>query len=105
VAAIPAAANQPLRVSVTPDLVSEPARVTVQVLVEPHAENRAIEIVAESEGFYRSSYVELEGDRAARYTVVRYRDLPAGTYEIRGVLRGSNGRERAVDRRRLTVLP
>jgi hypothetical protein len=103
-AAIQAGGYEVLHLRVSPELPAEPARVTVYVAVEPDPENRAIEISADSGQFYRSSRVQLDGANASRTSVVSYRDLPAGEYEIRGVLIGRDGRERAMERRRLRVV-
>ena len=60
--------------------------------------------IAESVDFYRSSDIALEGDRAPRTNVIWYRSLPAGDYEVRSVLLGVSGQERAVVSRTVTVL-
>jgi hypothetical protein len=51
-------------------------------------ENRSLTIEADSETFYRSSVVELEGVRAGRQHSVSYGSLPAGEYRIRVTLNG-----------------
>jgi len=53
----------------------------------------------------RSSQVELEGDKAPRTSIFQYRDVPAGEYEVRGVLIGRDGHERAIAQRSVMVLP
>jgi hypothetical protein len=66
------------------------------VTVAPDAANRALDVMADSETFSRSSEVTLEGARAPRTIFVEYPSLPAGTYEVRGVLVGSRGQALAV---------
>lgn len=100
---IPAAGSEVLHLKVSPEMSIEPAWIIVQVRVEPDADNRAINIVAESADFLRSSYVQLDGEKATRVSVFQYRDLPAGEYEVRGVLIGRDGDQRAVVRRTFTV--
>jgi hypothetical protein len=80
-----------IRLQVTPTLSVAPAFLTVRVRVEAAAENRGLQVVAESADFYRSSEVQLEGDRAESLSVFEFRNLPPGTYQITGVLVGANG--------------
>jgi hypothetical protein len=103
--ALPSAATEAMRVRVSPEMTVEPAWVTVQVSIEPDRENRALDIAIDSESFFRSSRIDLEGDAAARTTTFQYRGLPAGDYEVRAVLIGRDGRERGVARRSVMVLP
>jgi hypothetical protein len=65
--------------------------------------NRALEIVVESEEYYRGSTIPLEGARAPRFHVVHYRSLPAGVYDVRVALIDQSGRVRAVEQRALQV--
>jgi hypothetical protein len=85
------AASDAVSVSVSPAVAQAPARITVRVSVEPDADNRAVEVITESEDFFRSSYRQLEGERSARTSVFEYRGLPAGDYEVRVVLIGADG--------------
>jgi hypothetical protein len=78
--------------------------VTIQLSIEPDSDNRAIQVIAESGAFYRSSEVELDGDRAPRSSVFWYRSLPAGDYEVRSVLIGPRRQERAMVTQAVTVL-
>lgn len=103
-AAIPAAGNEGLSLRVSPEMCVEPAYVLVRVTIEPDEDNRSLEIVAESEDFFRSSQIELDGAHASRIRVLQYRGLPAGEYEVRGVLIGRDGHQRAMARRMLKVL-
>ena len=68
------------------------------------ADNPAVEIVAESADFYRSSMIELEGDKAARTNQFEFRSLPPGTYEVRAKLFGTNGESRALIRQQINVI-
>jgi hypothetical protein len=104
VAAVPATGTEGLRLRVSPEMCVEPAWIVVRATVEPDAENRVLEIVAESAEFLRSSRIQLDGANASRTSVFQYRDLPAGEYEVRGVVRGRDGRERAAARRTIRVL-
>jgi hypothetical protein len=84
-------ASDAVSISVSPQVAREPARITVRVSIAPNPDNRALEVVAESSTFFRSSYLQLDGDRAARTTLFQYRGLPAGDYEVRVVLLDADG--------------
>lgn len=100
----PAGAGDRLTMRISPAYSYAPASLTIQVSVEPDAENRAIHVFADSDVFYRSSVVELDGQRGPRTTVVKYRAMPAGSYEVRSVLIGAGGQERAMARQVVRVL-
>lgn len=104
VIALPAGAGGTLVMRVSPAYSYEPASLTIELSIERDSDNRAVRISAESAAFYRSSEVELDGDRAPRTNVLRYRSLPAGDYEVRSVLIGARGEERAMARQAVTVL-
>lgn len=93
-----------LAMQVSPPITVEPAYVTVRITVETDAQNRTLEVVADAPDFYRSSQIPLEGERAPRTSVFEFRDLPNGTYEVRGILGGLKG-PRATATRPLVVLP
>ena len=102
-ATLPLGAAQDLTLTVSPRWPSAPAIVTVAVRIEPHPANRTIEIVADSEDFYRSSQIPLDGDRAPRAISIQWRDLPAGDYVISGILADGSGRERASAHHEITI--
>jgi hypothetical protein len=104
-AVVPGTTGESLRLSVNPTLSVQPAVVVVRVSIEPHEDNRAMRLVAESADYFRSSQVELDGQDAWRTTVFRYRDLPAGAYTITGTLLDPSGRERAEASSQLIVNP
>jgi hypothetical protein len=103
VSALPVAAGEPVGLRVRPAVAFAPAFLKVHAVVEPDADNRSLEIVADSPEFYRSSQVPLDGDQAARTTTLEFRDLPTGTYEVTAILTGARGRRGAVTQR-VTVL-
>lgn len=96
--------NDRLAVRVSPAVAFAPANLVVRTTIPSHDQNRTVEIVAESEDFYRSSEVQLEGDRAPRTSMFEFRSLPPGTYEVRATLRGMNGEERATVRQQVNVI-
>jgi hypothetical protein len=95
-AALPLGASPRLSIAVTPIIAYAPANVRVKAHVEASADNRALQIVADSSEFYRSSEIPLNGDRAPRTTVVEFRNLPGGTYNVTAILVGATSRTTAV---------
>ena len=87
----PAIGSETLAVRASPTSGFAPSDVVVQALIEPDARNRALSFVVESPRFYASSMVELPGERAPRLKDVRFRMLPAGSYEVRVTLLGTEG--------------
>ena len=83
--------NERLAIRLTPPVDVAPAVLTVRTTVERSAQNRALEIVVESENYLRSSQFSLDGDRAARTHLLVFRDLPEGRYEITATLSGDHG--------------
>jgi hypothetical protein len=94
-AAAPMRANDRLALRVSPTVSFAPANLVVRTTIPANEENRSIEVVAESEDFYRSSEMPLEGDRAPRTTSFEFRSLPTGSYQVRAILKGVSGRELA----------
>ena len=93
-ATLPVGAGERMTMKVSPAVAFAPANLVVRTTVEADADNRSIEIVAESPDFYRSSEIQLEGDKAARTTTFEFRSLPSGTYEVRAKLIGPDGPRR-----------
>jgi hypothetical protein len=100
----PLGAGERLTLKVSPAVAFAPANLVVRTTILADADNRAVEIVAESDDFYRSSQIQLEGERAARITTFEFRSLPPGTYEVRANLLGADGRSRAMSRQQVNVI-
>jgi methionine-rich copper-binding protein CopC len=99
-----AGAHESLGIKVSPAVSFAPANLIIRTSVDPDADNRSLEVVAESGDFYRSSTVMLEGDRAPRTTHFEFRSLPPGEYEVSMVVTGADGRQRAVSRTHAKVV-
>src|SRR5689334_18557855 len=80
ITSLPLGAGERITMKVSPAVAFAPANLVVRATIEADADNRAVEIVAESPDFHRSSEIQLEGDRAARTTTFEFRSLPPGTY-------------------------
>ena len=105
-AALPIGAKEkdPLSLRVSPAVSFAPANLIVRATVESNAANRVMEIVAESEDFYRSSEIQLDGDSAPRTSMCEFRSLPPGTYEVRATVYGISGDPRAEVRQQVNVI-
>jgi hypothetical protein len=97
-------AESRLTLGVTPVMSFAPANLKVRAVVSANEENRSIEVIAESAEFYRSGEIELDGDRAPRTTMVEFRSLPSGVYEIRAILKGPGGNRLAIAERQINII-
>lgn len=91
VSAWPLGAEERLTMRVSPTYSFAPANLVVRTTVVADPDNRAIEVAAESPDFYRSSRIQLDGDRAPRISLFEFRGLPGGTYQVSAVLIGAGG--------------
>jgi hypothetical protein len=91
-------ASEKLTLRVTPNVSSAPSTVIVRATVAKNADNRWLHIEADSGEFYRSSEIQLDGDKAPVVTEIRLPNLPGGEYTVKAVLRGTMGDETIVRR-------
>jgi hypothetical protein len=105
-AAQPAGAGEHERIAirVSPAVCFAPANLIVRAMIQADPDNRAVQIAAESEDFYRSSEIQLDGDKAPRTTTFEFRSLPPGTYEVSAILLGTGGEERAAVHHHVNVI-
>jgi hypothetical protein len=103
-AALRLSAGGRMTLKVSPVVGFAPVNLIVRASIVADADNRAMEIVAESRDFYRSSTVQLEGEKAPRTSQFEFRSLPSGVYEVRANLFGSNGTPRASIRQQINVM-
>jgi hypothetical protein len=97
-------ARERMTLKVSPAISFAPANLVVRATIEADAENRSVEIIAESSDFYRSSEIQLNGDSAPRTNQFEFRSLPPGTYEVKAILYGSGGDPRAEVRQQVNVI-
>ena len=97
-------ANDRLALRVSPAVAFAPATLRVQTTIESDSANRAIEIIAESDDFYRSSEMQLDGESAPRTTYFQFRSLPTGEYSVRAILKGQGGHELASAERKVNIV-
>jgi len=99
-----AGAGDRLTMRVSPTVAFAPAYLVVQTQVAANAKNRSIEIIAESGDFYRSSEIQLDGDRAPRTTRFEFRGLPGGLYTVAAVLKGADSEPLALTQQNVNVV-
>jgi hypothetical protein len=102
---LPARAGERITMRVSPSISFAPGNLIVRATIEADAENRMVQIVAESPDFYRSSEIQLDGDHAARTNILEFRSLPQGRYEVRAALLDANGHRLAIVRQQISVMP
>jgi len=100
----PTGAGERMIIKVTPAVAFAPANLVVRAVVEADADNRAIAVVAESEDFYRSSEIQLDGDHAPRTNTFEFRSLPPGSYSVKAVLMGRGSEPRVTLRQQVNVM-
>ena len=103
--ATPIDAGEWITLAVSPRQSFGPTNMTVQVRLQPSADNRVLEVVADSADFFTSSQIQLEGDQAPKTILVELRAVPSGAYEVSGTLFDSLGHPRAGTRQHALVLP
>jgi len=91
-------ATEKLSIRVTPNVSSAPSNVIVKAQVARHPDNRWLHIEADSGTFFRSSSIQLDGDKAPLMTEFRLNSLPGGNYTVVAVLRNHLGEETMVRR-------
>jgi hypothetical protein len=92
-----------LQLQVSPAVSIAPAYVVIRAMVEHNADNRELEIIADSDEFYRRAVVELDGESAPRVNELKLIGIPGGDYEVTATLYDSHG-ERTAARRSITVM-
>ena len=76
----PAGSDASLAIRVTPAVTMAPGLLTIRTTIAANPDNRAVEVVADSPTFFRSSQITLDGERAPRVNNFVFRSLPAGLY-------------------------
>jgi hypothetical protein len=99
-----AADGEPVSMTAFPHIAVAPADVVVKATVATSEQNRAIEVVLDSPDYYRSSRVDLEGNRAPRTTIFELRSVPSGRYVITTRVLGAGGQVLSSARQTYRVL-
>lgn len=88
--ALLAPAEEIVEIRVRGHYYAAPATVPIVVAVEPRAENRTLVIEADGEDYFRSSEVELNGEKEKRLHSLEFTSLPAGAYVLRAKVRSKS---------------
>ena len=94
--ALPVDAGDQLKIAVSPAQSFAPALLRVRVRIGKSVDNRSLEVIADSGGFYRSSEIQLEGDRSPATIDLELPGVPEGDYRVVGILKNRAGRERSM---------
>jgi len=84
-------ARERLQVLASPRVSYAPGNLTIRAIVDPNEAHRAIQVVADSGDYVRSSEVQLDGVRAPRVTVFEFDNVPTGIYAVTAALKDSRG--------------
>jgi len=93
-----------LSMTVSPTQAFAPSLVRVHLRIEPSADNRALEVIAESDEFYRSSEIPLDGDHAPAAVNLEFPSLPEGNYRVVGILKDGAGHDRSIAHERVRII-
>jgi hypothetical protein len=104
VATMPITGTESLKMSVSPAQSLAPAYLRVRLTVEPNAVNRTIAVVTESDDYFRSSELPLEGEQGPRTIFFEFRGVPSGEYQIRGLVGDAKGHEVASVQQNVNVI-
>ncbi|HWI19638.1 MAG TPA: hypothetical protein VNT81_17920 [Vicinamibacterales bacterium] len=96
-------ASEKLALRVTPNVSNAPSTVVVRAIVAQDSGNRWLHVEADSGAFYRSSSVQLDGDKAPTVTEILLKSLPSGEYTVTAKLKNAMGEE-TIARRTALVL-
>ena len=88
--AVRGAATDIIQVRVNGHYFSEPATVEIVVSIEPDKANRTLRIEADGDRMFRSTEVTLDGDAEKRLHTVEFKNLAAGSYELRAEVLSEN---------------
>jgi hypothetical protein len=100
----PLGADARLSMKVSPAVAFAPANLTMRATVVPDGRNRMLQVIAESGDYYRSSDIQLDGERAPRTTLVYFRSVPGGVYQVSAMLKGEGGEELAFAHYDVTIV-
>ena len=85
-----------LTLRLTPRFVSAPGYLRSLIRVAPHEANRTLRVEIDSDGYYRSSDIQLDGASAPTSHFVDWKEVPAGKYDLRVSVLGAGDDPRVV---------
>ena len=96
--------GEDLTLRMTPRFVSAPGYLRSLIRVAPNADNRLMRVEIDSESYYRSSDIQLDGASAPMSHFMDWKEVPAGKYDLIVTVLGPSGDTRAVRRLNFQVL-
>ena len=103
-AVAPATPVDELTLRMTPRIVSAPGYLRSLIRVSPNNANRVLRVEIDSDNYYRSSDIPLEGASAPMSHFVDWKQVPAGNYDLIVSVLGTSGDARAVRRLNFQVV-
>ena len=101
----PAVRQAARTIAVGPSLVVEaPGDVEFSIRISPTAHTHELRVFAESESYYRSTTIGLEGLDSEPVHHFTWRAFPVGEYQVVGMLVDSGGSEEIIVRSALKVI-
>lgn len=94
-----------LMVRLNPRFGLEGSSVRALIRVERNSSNRLLRIIVDSENYYRSSDIQLDGEYAAASHFMTLKSLPAGTYVLLAVVYSQRGERARVEERFHIISP
>ena len=88
----PAAAAEPISMTVSPLQSMAPTDLSIRLRVENIPDARLLRVIADSGTYLRSSEIQLSVNHP-RTTLVEFKEVPGGNYDVLGVLTDGSGRE------------
>jgi hypothetical protein len=89
-AAVPSGVAAPVvELQLSAHVLFAPGAVRITVMIEPNADNRALQIELDGESMYSASELPLEGSGEKRLHQFFFNDVPAGHYTIRAEVRST----------------
>lgn len=87
----PMAEERPVVIRVLPVRSPAPTDLVVQAFIERDSRNRAVSFTVDSPAFYGRSTADLDGEQSPRTMQVRFRQVPAGEYQVQVTLTRADG--------------
>ena len=93
-----ASADSRLTLRVSPSVAFAPANLFVRATVDVNAENRSLQIIAESTTSTAAARSRSMATMRPRVTLLQFKSVPGGLYAVRAVVRGRAVTRLAIDR-------
>jgi hypothetical protein len=85
--------DEAISITVRPAVASVNGNAQLKVLVARNEQNRILTWEVDGPNYFRSSSMQLDGAASARSYFFTVRDLPAGSFEIRAMVRRNDNSE------------